>query len=439
MATYNFTVRAQDETGAFSDRDFSIQVRNNLVDRLLAIDANDAYASVDGTTWTQRVGKGGKWCRNLLGKWIVCVTEEDHTHGTFSNCGLTYRISDDTINWTENLNFWLSNDAPVYDEQGVEIEPAGPLYHQYFYPTRDQLTVINGKIIIPSIVNNKLCIVYSTDAINWYAYESNETSHESNMMGIDEDALAVSTTNAVPMTFKSRHGLSNVIVHNNKYTMINNHTCNFYVSDNLVDWDIVEITNKTTLENMNKTQKYNTEFIDNFWRIISVNNVLWMMGNHNHGYSDIKVSNYIFYTTNLNDVSYATNYKYERTDSSAASSSTWKYLYYHTTYTYDSDAIINPEFRQIYYANGVIFAYCGKNIVTTKTLTDNTRSLTYATTNRNYSISGSCFYEGDIYYTLRGTGTSTYAPKKLTIDSGEYTSASLVSGLGNDIIDITSV
>lgn len=56
MATYNFTVRAQDETGAFSDRDFSIQVRNNLVDRLLAVNDTNAYASVDGSEWVERAG-----------------------------------------------------------------------------------------------------------------------------------------------------------------------------------------------------------------------------------------------------------------------------------------------------------------------------------------------------------------------------------------------
>jgi len=194
MATYDFTVRAQDETGAFSDRDFSIQVRNNLVDRILAIDANNAYASVDGTTWTERTGKGGEWCINLLGKWIVCTTAYNYNDGYRSNCGTVYRLSEDTINWTEDLRFWLSNDAPVYDDQGTEITPAGPLYHENFYPTRDQFSVINGKIVIPSIVNNKLCIVYSTDAINWYAYESTKTSHASNMMGVERDVVPVSSS-----------------------------------------------------------------------------------------------------------------------------------------------------------------------------------------------------------------------------------------------------
>lgn len=87
MATYNFTVRAKDETGAFADRQFSIQVRNNLVDRLFTINGSHGYASVDGVNWTQRTGVGGDWCDNLLGRWIVVQNET------------TYRISGDTINW----------------------------------------------------------------------------------------------------------------------------------------------------------------------------------------------------------------------------------------------------------------------------------------------------------------------------------------------------
>ena len=287
MATYDFTVRAQDETGAFSDRDFSIQVRNNLVDRILAINSANAYASVDGTTWTERTGKGGHWCRNLLGKWIVCTDAYNGYDYYRSNLGTVYRLSDDTINWTEDLKFWLSNDAPEYDEQGNITQAAGPLYHEYFYPTRDQFSVINGKIITPAIVNNKMCIVYSTDAINWYAYESTQSSHISNMMGINEDALIVGDVYTSGRTAKNRHGISNVVLHNGKYTMLNNHTNNFYISDNLIDWEIVEIVNKNDLGNMQVTQTYdegNDNFRDSFWSILSINNVLWMMGNHNHHY-----------------------------------------------------------------------------------------------------------------------------------------------------------
>lgn len=451
MATYDFTVRAQDETGAFSDRDFSIQVRNNLVDRILAIDSNNAYASVDGTTWTERTGKGGEWCRNLLGKWIVCTYAYSDGSTQVARCGRDYRLSEDTINWTENLQFRLSNDAPEYDEQGTEITPAGPLYNQYFYPTRDQFSVINGKIVTPAIVNDKLCIVYSTDAINWYAYESTKSSDASNMMGIAENALAIQGGSGYPLGYLQRHGISNIVLHNGKYTMINNATRNFYVSDDLIDWEIVTITNKSDLGVLNYTidiDTSNNRYRDNIWQIISVNNVLWMMGQQNYEYDSSssiqrRSYNYIFYTTNLTDISYSTNhYKYVgESYQTTSGSSIGRYMsavYTTSSSTFYSGSPYNTEHRQIYYANGVIFAYCGKDIVTTKTLTNNTRQSTGNDSNYLKIISGSCFFEGDIYYAQIGTETG-YGVKKLTIDSNEYRTSSDVTGLPATVTDITSV
>lgn len=451
MATYNFTVRAQDETGAFSDRDFSIQVRNNLVDRILAIDSANAYASVDGTTWTERTGKGGHWCRNLLGKWIVCTYVFSDSDVQKARCGRDYRLSEDTINWTENLTFWLNNDAPVYDEQGTEVTPAGPLYHEYFYPTRDQFTVINGKIITPAIVNNKMCIVYSTDAINWYAYESEQSSHSSNMMGISEDALTIQAGSTYSLGYLQRQGISNIVLHNGKYTMINNATRNFYISDDLIDWEIVSITNKNDLRQMNSTidiDTTNQQFRDNIWQIASINNVLWMMGQHNNEYDTSshivrRSYNFIFYTTNLTDINFSTNYDYYKGESYAYTygTSIGRYMsavYTTSSNTFYSGAPYNNEFRQIYYANGIIYAYCGKEIVTTKTLTDNTRQRTGDDSNFAKLISGSCFFEGDIYYAQVGTGTG-YGVKKLTINSNEYRTPSDVSGLPDSVTDITSV
>lgn len=461
MATYDFTVRAQDETGAFSDRDFSIQVRNNLVDRILAIDSNNAYASVDGTTWTERTGKGGDWCINLLGKWIVCTYAYSYGDSYRAHCGRDYRISDDTINWTEGLKFWLSNDAPEYDEQGNEVTPAGPLYHLEFYPTRDQFSVINGKIVIPSIVNGKLCIVYSTDAINWYAYESTQPSDASNMMGITEDALYESSSLSYTSDWyaRSRHGLSNIVMHNGKYTMINNHTNTFYISDDLIDWEMVNISNKSDLGNMNvaisrtgsSTGSSSFRCTDNFWYILSVNNVLWMMGQANNMYHytwngtnqwRFYSDNYVFYTTNLTDISYSNNYLRNNDntyDTSSKSNGYWDSFYFYPPNSafYDA-ASVNSEHRHIYYANGVIFAYCSKDIVSTKTLTNNIRQNTGLTDNGTNAVTGSCYFEGDIYYVQNGS-TTGYGVKKLTIDNNEYRTPSDVSGLPVTVFDITSV
>lgn len=101
MATYNFTVRAKDESGAFSDRDFSIQVKNNLIDRMMLVASDHVYTSPDGITFTQRDGKGGQHGGCYLDKWFVQTGVS------------TYRTSSDTINWNENNSMTISDGKGV--------------------------------------------------------------------------------------------------------------------------------------------------------------------------------------------------------------------------------------------------------------------------------------------------------------------------------------
>lgn len=86
--TFNFTVRAEDDQGAYADRDFSMTVRNTMIDRFMMIDATDAYTSPDMVTWTKRVGQGGINVRYGGGKWLIKT-------GTFSSA--TYRLSNDGV------------------------------------------------------------------------------------------------------------------------------------------------------------------------------------------------------------------------------------------------------------------------------------------------------------------------------------------------------
>lgn len=89
MAIYDFTVRAEDNQGAFADRNFSIEVQNNLVDRIAVTNGTHVYSSVDGINWTQRTGKGGLSIRNFNGLW--CVLDGYRV----------IRTSTDCINWNE--------------------------------------------------------------------------------------------------------------------------------------------------------------------------------------------------------------------------------------------------------------------------------------------------------------------------------------------------
>lgn len=90
MSVFPFTVRAIDSDGAFSDRQFSINVRNTIVERYLVINSNDAWTSSDAVNWTIRPGQGGTKCAYGNGMWMVIAAG--------ANPGI--RTSADGINWT---------------------------------------------------------------------------------------------------------------------------------------------------------------------------------------------------------------------------------------------------------------------------------------------------------------------------------------------------
>lgn len=85
--TFNFTVRAEDNQGAFADRDFSIVVKNTVIDRYMVVDNTDAYTSPDMVTWTKRPGQGGFQVKYGGGLWVVCA-------GTYNSVP-TFRLSTD--------------------------------------------------------------------------------------------------------------------------------------------------------------------------------------------------------------------------------------------------------------------------------------------------------------------------------------------------------
>lgn len=95
MTTFNFTVRATDDRGAFADRDFSIKVRNTIIDRYMAMSSAGLYTSPDATTWTLRPGIGNSASVNAQteivngnGRWLM------------NKDGTNYLMSLDGVNWT---------------------------------------------------------------------------------------------------------------------------------------------------------------------------------------------------------------------------------------------------------------------------------------------------------------------------------------------------
>lgn len=115
MAVFPFTVRATDSEGSYADRQFSITVRNSRVERFMVLNANDAFTSPDGTSWTRRVGQGGKTCAYGNGFWLILdPTVSNQWAG--NQQGLTIRKSTDGINYQyiagTSMTFLKSDGTP---------------------------------------------------------------------------------------------------------------------------------------------------------------------------------------------------------------------------------------------------------------------------------------------------------------------------------------
>ncbi|RYD66100.1 MAG: hypothetical protein EOP83_05850 [Verrucomicrobiaceae bacterium] len=92
MATYNFTVRAVDNTGAFADRNFQMNVNNTQIDRFVMVCASGLLRSVDGTTWNTEPGIVGTYVGFENNQWIVASSDRQFATTVLYN-------SVDGLNW----------------------------------------------------------------------------------------------------------------------------------------------------------------------------------------------------------------------------------------------------------------------------------------------------------------------------------------------------
>ena len=139
--TFNFTVRAEDDQGAFADRDFSISVKNTVVDRYMVVDATDAYTSPDMVTWTKRIGQGGTSVQYGGGKWMV-------PYGTT----WTYRLSTDGVNFVNITPSFVNPKTTSTVSSATFLHP--PMW--------------NGSHWWASVnASGKFILIKSADGINW--------------------------------------------------------------------------------------------------------------------------------------------------------------------------------------------------------------------------------------------------------------------------------
>ncbi|RYE96537.1 MAG: hypothetical protein EOO77_40780 [Oxalobacteraceae bacterium] len=91
MATYNFTIRATDNAGAYSDRAFNLTVNNTIYDRFIAVGNTGLIRSPDSVTWTYESGLTGTAVIYGGGRWLVYNA---------SSSNLTMRTSADGTSWS---------------------------------------------------------------------------------------------------------------------------------------------------------------------------------------------------------------------------------------------------------------------------------------------------------------------------------------------------
>jgi hypothetical protein len=89
MATYNFTVRATDNLGAYADRNFSITVNNTNIERFVVVGTTGCAHSPDGVNWSLEAGQSGGGVTFGNGRWVI-----------YQAGGMNLRTSTDAYNWT---------------------------------------------------------------------------------------------------------------------------------------------------------------------------------------------------------------------------------------------------------------------------------------------------------------------------------------------------
>lgn len=245
MAQYDFTVRAEDETGAFSDRTFNIEVQNNLVDKFAYSDGTDIYSSIDGVNWTQRIGKGSQLDDLFYenGYWVGIDSDQ------------TERTSKDCINWVEhNGSMAISNLHSSFDGKILSFN--------YEYQNR---TTINGwtyvtlrNILIDGIGGSAIIpecpLARTQDFVNFeiMQYDQNTTYNDV----FDGYGVFTGNLQTTGVVFTNQY-TSNIVFFNDYYIMASDDG-NLYRSTSLSGgWELLSSGLTSEINNFNKLMNIN--------------------------------------------------------------------------------------------------------------------------------------------------------------------------------------
>lgn len=183
MSTFNFTVRATDDQGAFADRDFSINVKNDKIVKTILTNGTNAYT-------TTNPGTDATVIRNGIPAAVMglSTTTGALTYGNgiwVSGNASSYCTSIDGINWvTQSYPTNLVKSAPITDSTVPNTGKAAGLSVSVV----SNISFNNGMFFLQMMVNTagsvpNRFITYmlcSTDAINWNLFSPNYIGYSDN-------------------------------------------------------------------------------------------------------------------------------------------------------------------------------------------------------------------------------------------------------------------
>ena len=150
MSTYNFTVRATDNAGAFSDRTFSINVNDTVTttqyDRFVIQGTTGAARSIDGSSWVvdpiagQAIYSGIAYGNNRWVQWN----------------GQTIRTADSGLSWTGAYQPLLSSMAGLQRSGPTCIKYVNNVWRMFHYACSPNT---NTQFTMQEYI--------STDLVNW--------------------------------------------------------------------------------------------------------------------------------------------------------------------------------------------------------------------------------------------------------------------------------
>ena len=171
MTTYNFTIRATDNTGAFADRAFNLTVNNTSIERFVAVGTGGLIHSRDGQNWTTEAGLDGSFVAYGNGNWAVIPSNTGQTGNDGTTWTFNLRSSPDAINWS-TFPITLSKQAVSlssnYQGQSAQYSP-NTLSLIKYYNGMWHLFVYATNTIQPAggTYQSALLEYTSTDLKNW--------------------------------------------------------------------------------------------------------------------------------------------------------------------------------------------------------------------------------------------------------------------------------